>query len=508
MEQVLHIFRKDVRHHWLQIVVSVLVLVGYVWNEVYQWRGYWEATVWMRWVAPAAVILLPLGWVSLIVRSIQDERLVGDRQFWITRPFEWPQLLAGKALFVLTFVHLPLLIAQLVLLRMAGFAPLRYLPGLLWMQVLTFVVIILPVSALASVTSNLGQIVLGVILTGIYLILIAYLNSLVPSSSMPTGGLDDVLTSVILVAALAAVIFWQYSARRTARSRWTLVGCAAIVGVIPIAWPYTRLVNREFPLDTGKQVVNFSLDSSKKTGSRRPEERDEVLLGLPLQVSGIENDVVVTIVGQRIVLEAPGFRWSSGWQTSYYHLMKDINREMEAGFNMRREMFDRIQSTPVTVHIFYALSLERPKQHFGVVASKRDFAVPQVGVCRFDSGYNGQGLRCRAPLQYPSIVVRMQNSASTCDFPPNQRPQGDAFTWVGNTESGLGFDPVQSFRIMMGNAVFQENRPPRVCPGTSMDVAIMENVRDLQQELTIEGVMLENYRKDRFGEFTFGVGLR
>jgi hypothetical protein len=37
MKQVLHILKKDIRHHWPEILISLAVLAAYVWNEPDQW---------------------------------------------------------------------------------------------------------------------------------------------------------------------------------------------------------------------------------------------------------------------------------------------------------------------------------------------------------------------------------------------------------------------------------------------------------------------------------------
>jgi hypothetical protein len=77
----------------------------------------------------------------LAVRVVQGESLVGDRQFWVTRPYEWKKLLLSKFLFLLVFLNLPLLILDVVLLAIAKFSPLHYAVGLLWMQLLILFVL-------------------------------------------------------------------------------------------------------------------------------------------------------------------------------------------------------------------------------------------------------------------------------------------------------------------------------------------------------------------------------
>ena len=62
-----------------------------------------------------------IGWFLLIVRVVHEEVLASDRQFWVTRPYEWKKLLAAKVLFLVVFVNLPLFIVQMVLLSKAGF---------------------------------------------------------------------------------------------------------------------------------------------------------------------------------------------------------------------------------------------------------------------------------------------------------------------------------------------------------------------------------------------------
>ncbi len=75
--------------------------------------------------------MLPILWLVLIARLIHDEALVGDQQFWLTRPYTWSALLAAKLLFLVLFVFVPFLVMQCYLLAHAGLNPLASIPGLL-----------------------------------------------------------------------------------------------------------------------------------------------------------------------------------------------------------------------------------------------------------------------------------------------------------------------------------------------------------------------------------------
>src|ERR1043166_191352 len=99
MRQALHIFRKDIRCLWWEILVVEALAIGYTFvksesHDILYVNG-----------------LLPLAWIYLVVRVILQEPLPGDRQFWITRPYAWRSLLGAKALFVIAVINLPRLIS-------------------------------------------------------------------------------------------------------------------------------------------------------------------------------------------------------------------------------------------------------------------------------------------------------------------------------------------------------------------------------------------------------------
>ena len=144
MNQVLHIFSKDIRHLWKEIAISFSILAIYVWRASERWDPEnMFAQDFSQLAEQLVPFLLVFSWWVLLIRAIQDERLVGDRQFWVTRPYRWVELFSSKILFALVFIHLPLLICQLIMLRLAGFAALPYLGGLLSMHLELLVVLLL-----------------------------------------------------------------------------------------------------------------------------------------------------------------------------------------------------------------------------------------------------------------------------------------------------------------------------------------------------------------------------
>ena len=87
MDQIVHIFRKDIRRHWREIALSLATLAAFAWNEASLWGlqrfdGYRGRLIFSQWYTPMVLI----GWFLLIVRVVHEEVLPGDRQFWVNCP--------------------------------------------------------------------------------------------------------------------------------------------------------------------------------------------------------------------------------------------------------------------------------------------------------------------------------------------------------------------------------------------------------------------------------------
>src|ERR1035438_1019868 len=134
MKQVLHIFAKDVRHLWGEGLRSLVITAAFAW--IYPTHWLVAATFWagrhsqyassyspysVEILARILMGLVPVSWWLLISNLVHSEKLVGDRQFWLTRPYEWKKLLAAKLLFVAAYLYLPFLLMQCILLARAGF---------------------------------------------------------------------------------------------------------------------------------------------------------------------------------------------------------------------------------------------------------------------------------------------------------------------------------------------------------------------------------------------------
>jgi hypothetical protein len=513
MKQIVHIFRKDVRHHWLEIVVALAVLAAFTWNEPIQWTARELRETGIRGVLTGLLnVLVVVSWWLLIVRVVQSEALVGDRQFWVTRPYEWKKLLAAKVLFVVAFVNIPLLIADMILLVKASFglAP-SFVPRLLGMQLVLVTLLILPIAALATVTASVGQMVLALLAIGAYIAGVAALASYVPSASFSSG--SEGLQAAILIGACLAVVVWQYARRRTNKSRALLVGAAAAILIIVVATPYRTLVAHEYPLAAAgqQQLVQLALDPEKPPAPDIAPDREKieksVEIRLPLTVSGIAEGAAVSVDGAMLTVQSPdGLRWNSGWKRSYLHVLPNQPRS-HLDFEMKKDFFEIIKSTAVKAHISLALTAFHEKDAKQIVATDGEFAVPDVGLCSIEPEYSSSSVRCRYPFRAPSLLTTIASSTTTCAVSADESvPEGKtAHDWSGNTDAGP-ISPVGTINLYFWRWDGDEDykTSPAVCPGTPLVVSMQEEGPHTRIELEAGGLHLADYRTSNF----FNVTLR
>jgi len=180
---ILHIFKKDIRYYWPEALISVVLTGVFVWYQPYQWA---TCTSQFRFFANVLEILplfMILAWLFLIVRIVQAESLIGDRQFWITRPFEWPKLLCAKLLFTAAFILLPVFAGQIILLKLALFPATPYLLDLVWLELMLFLALVIPSLAIASLNPGIGRTALTLIVLILFIIGMSGLLTLFPDSS-------------------------------------------------------------------------------------------------------------------------------------------------------------------------------------------------------------------------------------------------------------------------------------------------------------------------------------
>jgi hypothetical protein len=505
MNQILHIFRKDVRHRWIEIVVSLALLVAHAWHVAHQWNVPspdfdLTSSLW-----GALAFFVPASWCFLVIRAVQEESLVGDRQFWVTRPYEWKKLLAAKFLFVAASINLPLFIVDVVLLAKAGYSPVRYLPGLLWMQVLLLIFLVVPAAAVSVVTSTVVQVLLCVLGLILYLIGVGELFSSIPNAGMPPGG--EVVAGVDLLVigcVLVAAIFLQYARRKTWTSRLLIIGGAVAVLVIGAVTPYGTIVARSYPpLTAGQQpAVTLTIDPTpppKKKDNPFLDKLPNAWIALPVRASGVAEGHVAQVRGTVVTIQASdGQHWTSSWASNGSILWPGEDRTVKI-FAVDRKFFERVKSIPVNVHVTVAQVDYRETNARQITAEDGKFSIAGVGICRIEpySNSNQNMIACRAPLKSPSLIGHMDPFATTCTYEDGPPLLVTRYMWDPHDDVGpadLGIIPVNDMQMIFGSWADDPKRELRYfCPGTPFTIGKPEEGKHSRTEMEIDGIKLSQY---------------
>lgn len=418
MRIVLHILLKDLRRHWREVALFAAVTAGWAWQQAHPDEWPWLDR-------KAMMPMLFFGsWIFVAIRVMHGEVLVGDREFWMTRPYRWWQLLAAKAIFLVVFLNGPMLAMQIYLLQAAGFAfSPAWILGLLFLQIAFFWVVTLPAAAIAAVTESLAQWVIAVVGLAVLAMMIAW----VPWDQLPVtlnGAEKNVETlGYELVGALLLVTIVGQFARRKTRTARVLIGCAGMAVPALIAVSSTGLMRTlSYPMDA-QSPIRISIPSEKSNGGREytinSYGQGNPTISVPIEGAAVAPDAVVVIEGSRLELKGDdGWHWSSEWLSQNVELTAEEKRE-SLSFNIPAEMAKEIAAKHATASVELAVALFHLGEPTRVETSGARYEIPGVGEC----GWSGVFLRdlmlrgryCEVPFRGPDLLmVSMESGENTC----------------------------------------------------------------------------------------------
>lgn len=431
MRQAMHIFRKDVRHLWIEIAVALAATGLFLFTHTHQ--GFWQYGTQMPQTVAAFLVsfLLPVAWWVLIVRAVHGETLTGDSEFWTTRPYSWKSLLAAKALVLALFVNAPIFAAQAVILETHGFSLWTELPGLLWNQALLTVAFFLPVAAIGAVTSGMVQF----LVMGLAAFAVALLLSLrfAPLAAYFAGGvwmglewIRTYYSLLVLALAAPAILIWQYARRRTLAARLAAAAVAIVLALgAPLSWNSAFAIQSRL---SRRPLAASSIRAGLNTGfqwmTRALVERDRgVTLSVPLQLAGLPDDEVAKPVGLTFTLSAPG---GAVWR-DVDNPLGNVSAEgqlITLRAKVEEPFYQRVKDQPVTLRgdlylVLYGRPVETRVPFTGRVQS-----VPGLGMCAATGGAGAPyflncdwALRPRADL----VAVQFEPKPRLDHTPPRER---------------------------------------------------------------------------------------
>ena len=506
MDQIIHIFKKDVRHHWLEISVAAALLVTFGWLEPLNWNPMTIPSGWERFLEGLVSTLVPLSWLLLVTRVIHGESLVGDEQFWITRPYDWKKLLVAKSLFVVAFIYVPLFILDVYLLKKASLGVFSHADGLTYILGYWTLFIILPAAAIATVTRTVGQFVLVILGILVYAIAIVSAITHVPNLGVSRAeSLPTVVAMLLGLATFAVVVVRQFATRMTLQARATLIAGVLAIPLVVAAAPNRILIAHAYPkAASGQQLpVAFTFDPTKPDSDKEfwYKTKKKVGIRVRLLVTGVNRDAFAIVDGTSITIQAPGRPiWKSGWLSGGPNLSWNTpNASTDIAIDDK--FFDSMQSTPTQVHMSFAISTFRSIDSQKVSVASGAFSFPGGGRCSLNP-VSSSGLWCLFPLARPFVTVRATAGNTGC---PSQK--GDNAIPVGTVyqeliwnrdeaaaEPGIGSVIVERIAFSDWDAETNRNRELPLCPGALLTVTKIEESEHFQSELEIDDFRLSDYK--------------
>jgi hypothetical protein len=469
IKQILAIFRKDARHLWAEIAISLALQVALVILYPRQWRVPGAEAVSSSFGGFAThagatgqllVLLLPVSWWVLLARLVHTERLAGDTQFWITRPYRWPLLLSAKLLFVAAFVYLPLLIAQSILLGMAGFNPLAHVPGLLFNAFLLSTFLILPLLALSALTSNIARMTLTVLGVLLYFAGVSVLAGLVPRLASSPALVSGSLFFALLLCGAGAIILVQYARRRT-RTAWSVLAAMALLlgstAFYDIGQPF---VNRAYPplAENGTAAAQFTygLNAMSKPVAHGTAHSGFVEVAIPVHITGISAGSVVIPAALKVTLDVPGNAlWESPWRTTTPEKLLPGSSDTVFRFAMPRQIYEQFRNAPASLRITFAVDQAHAVRNTTIALPGSRFEVPGFGMCTPITGWDGQpitiGIGCLSPLRQPDLTYITAQWRDNChSSDSNAQSAITGYGWAGSLDSApADFNLVSVWQVPM-----------------------------------------------------------
>ncbi|MGD0628692.1 MAG: hypothetical protein ABR987_05040 [Terracidiphilus sp.] len=520
MNQTLHIFKKDARRLWPEILISLALTAGLVLTVPYKWANlnssqsnYLGSSV-AQLLAFFVELLVPVSWWLLIARAIHSESLVGDRQFWITRPYEWKKLLMAKALFVAAFLYLPLLTAQWLLLLRAGLARFSALPGLLYNLLFISIVVVLPLIALAAVTRNLARMTLTLLGALVGLWLLIALSSLTSANSIAAPVAGFIAATLILCVCSAAVV-WQYATRKAGPSRALLIAAPVLLvaaQLIAPGEPDVAMMDRTYAPPAASSggteaslQVSYNPQAAIQPSAFVPRMSNSVGIEIPVQISGVRDGTIVDAEDVKVAIESQdGSNWYSSWQPLFRQEHAQKNSTFFADFTLPRKVYDQFKDAPVTLHLNLALKQIKSENVTRLTSPRSEYSVPDVGNCQLQVVLSNpdpvtgvvrasNNLDCRFGLRIPLTQVTASWTYKPClasqtDLGP-VGPLDYAIYWAGSADASpleLPLIPFQTQNESFSNGL---NGGPdkRFCPDKpSLTFTQYSLLRRVQAEVSIQ----------------------
>ena len=519
MDQILHIFKKDARRHWLEILISLALLALFTRHELNPWEHpngggsispFFLLVSWGGYITPVLVIF----WAFIIVRVIQDESLVGDRQWWVTKPYEWWKLFLAKAFFFFVVICVPLFHVQLFLLDKFHFPVVGNLKRVLLMDLGIFIHIFLFVAILASLTKNFGQALLTVAVIVVAAIGLGWIASRFDygedGNSQPA--IVDHFQNLIFWSSVLAVPAYQFAQRRRLRALGLFAGVFAVNILLSVLVPNTETTETKYPSAQLSQasvkidVRPIPESTGRSNTNGRFDPAPNVYLNIPVSVSGVAPSSVVVIDLMKLTADSPGdSRWSRGWKYQHAELWPE-DQWRSLAYEVGRKEYEKVKTVPLNIHLEMALSEYQETDPRILKVSGEKFVDPTLGICRVGP-IRSEWLECLNAFREPGFIATVDMRNSPC---PKEGDSGGtsaeaiSHAWRSQNSDDFpfyGYSPIVNSTIFFRSASLADElerttklkiRAALFCPGTDIRLSKPALTRKWRIKLEIPNVRLQD----------------
>ena len=403
MRRILAIFRKDARRLWPQAAALVLMMTFAALLD----PAYRKGTV--TYYDVLCSFALPLTCCLIVISVIHQEKLPGDRQYWLTRPYSRRELAAAKILFVAAFVNLPVLAYHVIVYAAMGIPLGDHVAALFWRQIFFTVFYILPAAALAVLTRTLGN-ALAISLVGCITLWAANMAFLFfTRRPLLLATVQDTATTIgraaLLAAGVSAILAIQYVRRSTGTA-------AALAVVVAVAFfsrvpPSPRAVRP--PSAAPKATAHLSLDPDPNRRSSMSPAGDPDLLtfDIPVRIDGAPDGIAI----DRAYVPINAYRSGRDFVFNTLGNLHDVGGGRAwLSFSVTSQQIERTQKQPVDLSGAFRVQL------FGepsVMPLPRGSTVvaPRIGACRDTSeSEGGISFTCYSPSPRAVVVAGIPGS--------------------------------------------------------------------------------------------------
>jgi hypothetical protein len=502
MKQALHIFLKDMRRAWpyAAIVLAITAALAYLTPKYTPVFGLGGSR--LNGTVNILQFLLPVAWWFTIAHVVHGEALVGDRQFWVTRPYSWRSLFLAKVLFCAVFLSVPLLAQDFIVLSAADFPPAKMIPELLWRHCWLAAVIMLPAFVLAALTRNMRQFVLACLSLVIALLVPGLVESSYPSKPL-LGNLMDLRRSaaiswiedwgpgVLIIAGALALVLWQYARRRTAHARAIVLAAYALNlastiwsarPILPAVWE-SNVPDARYP-DVAVAFAPARGRLSRLGASGAP---NKVQIDIPIELTGRKRDLLRYDIAAVRIQPAQGSAWSPN-RNSYIGVARREDADW-IELLLDGEDFQLLNREPVKIHAMLGVTVYEEQTSTQLRPGAGWNKVAGFGHIALVDDYGSTMLWWRSPLHSPSgrFLCSIRDPAS-------EMYQAEWTAMYPPVSDNLHISPVISFA-----ADFQPDksarmfRPLRLPRDAVAEFTLQRPLALVRKDLQIAGLRLEDY---------------